>query len=71
MNAKSPDVKISELDQAAADRRSFGNPGLAANAEFKVMAEALRELVIELRLIRQQMDKLVVAVSPGASGPRP
>jgi hypothetical protein len=57
------DSKPSELEQAAADRRSFGNPGLAANAEFKVMAEALRELVTELRMIRTQMDKLVAAVS--------
>jgi hypothetical protein len=61
------DAKPSELEQAAADRRSFGNPGLAANAEFKVMAEALRELVSELRMIRTQMDKLVAAVSH--SGP--
>lgn len=41
-----------ELDQAAANRRTFGNSDLAANAEFKVIAEALRELVEEIRLIR-------------------
>ena len=63
MKSSAPDSKPSELEQAAADRRSFGNPGLAANAEFKVIAEALRELVAELRLIRLQMDKLVAAVS--------
>jgi len=44
-----------ELDQAAANRRTFGNSDLAANAEFKVIAEALRELVDEVRLIRLQM----------------
>ncbi len=45
-----------ELDQASAERRSFGNPALAANAEFKVIAEALRELVNEVRLIRVGLD---------------
>jgi len=45
----------SELDQAAANRRTFGNSDLAANAEFKVIAEALRELVEEVRLIRLQL----------------
>ncbi len=44
-----------ELDQAAANRRTFGNSDLAANAEFKVIAEALRELVEEVRLIRLQL----------------
>jgi len=48
----------SELDQAAADRRIFGNSSLAANAEFKVIAEAMRELVAEVRMIRTQLDKL-------------
>jgi len=47
----------SELDQAAANRRTFGNSELAANAEFKVIAEALRELVEEVRLIRLQLAK--------------
>lgn len=56
----------SELDQAAADRRSFGNSALAANAEFKVIAEALREIVIELRLIRRGFDQLV---QPGSREP--
>jgi hypothetical protein len=55
--------KPTELEQAAADRRSFGNTELAANAEFKVIAEAMRELVTELRLIRTQLDKLVAAAS--------
>lgn len=55
--------KPSELDQAAADRRTFGNSSLAANAEFKVIAEAMRELVTELRLIRTQLDKLVGTAS--------
>ena len=62
--------KPTELEQAAAERRSFGNSDLAANAEFKVIAEALRELVTELRLIRQQVDKLVVVArgdSPAAT----
>jgi hypothetical protein len=63
------DSKLSELDQAAADRRSFGNPGLAANAEYKVMAEAMRELVTELRLIRKQVDKLVAVAAPSADRP--
>lgn len=65
------DSKLSELDQAAADRRSFGNPGLAANAEYKVMAEAMRELVAELRLIRKQVDKLVAVAAPSADRPAP
>ena len=59
--------KPTELEQAAADRRSFGNSDLAANAEFKVIAEGMRELVSELRLIRRALDKLVVASSPGES----
>lgn len=69
--------KPTELEQAAADRRSFGNSDLAANAEFKVIAEAMRELVAELRLIRRQLDKLVVAaagnetVTPSHSGTTP
>lgn len=46
-----------ELDQAAANRRTFGNSELAANAEFKVIAEALRELVEEVRLIRVHLAK--------------
>jgi hypothetical protein len=57
--------KPSELERAAADRRSFGNTDLAANAEFKVIAEAMRELVTELRLIRKQLDKLVAVASRG------
>jgi hypothetical protein len=68
MSSTTPESKPSELEQAAADRRSFGNPGLAANAEFKVIAEALRELVAELRQIRLQMDKLVAAVSHTGPG---
>lgn len=55
-----------ELEQAAADRRNFGNAQLAANAEYKVIAEALRELVTELRLIRLQVDKLVAVAAPDA-----
>jgi hypothetical protein len=58
------DSKPTELQQAAADRRSFGNPDLAANAEFKVIAEAMRELVTELRLIRMQVDRLVAVAAP-------
>jgi hypothetical protein len=46
-----------ELDQAAADRRTFGNTDLAANAEFKVIAEALRELVQEVRLVRLHLER--------------
>ena len=52
----------SELDQASADRRNFGNPALAANAELKVIAEALRELVTELRLLRTELKRPVDAV---------
>jgi len=63
MKPKPPESKPSELDQAAADRRSFGNASLAANAEFKVIAEAMRELVTELRLIRTQLDTLVAVAS--------
>jgi hypothetical protein len=63
MQPKPADAKPSELDQAAADRRTFGNSSLAANAEFKVIAEAMRELVTELRLIRTQVDQLVAAAS--------
>jgi hypothetical protein len=63
MKQEPTESKPTELDQAAAGRRSFGNVGLAANAEFKVIAEAMRELVTELRLIRTQLAKLVVAVS--------
>ncbi len=55
-----------ELEQAAADSRNFGNAQLAANAEYKVIAEALRELVTELRLIRMQVDKLVAVATPDA-----
>lgn len=69
MTANPADSKPTELEQAAADRRSFGNPGLAANAEFKVIAEAMRELVAELRLIRKQVDKLVAVAAPSASPP--
>lgn len=47
-----------ELDQAAAGRRTFGNSDLAANAEFKVIAEALRELVQEVRLVRLQLERV-------------
>jgi hypothetical protein len=71
MTPNPADSKPSELDQAAADRRSFGNPGLAANAEFKVIAEAMRELVAELRLIRRQVDKLVAVAAPPAGPPLP
>lgn len=76
MTSTSADATPSELDKAAADRRSFGNPGLAANAEFKVIAEAMRELVNELRLIRTQLDRLVgtssrVAAPPLASPDKP
>ena len=46
-----------ELDLAAADRRTFGNSDLAANAEFKVIAEALRELVNEVRLVRMHLER--------------
>ena len=53
-----------ELDQAAADRRTFGNSELAANAEFKVIAEALRELVHEVRLVRLHLER-VAATLPG------
>jgi hypothetical protein len=63
MNPSPAQVKPTELDQAAADRRTFGNATLAANAELKVIAEALRELVTELRLIRAQFDKLVGTAS--------
>ena len=63
MNASPTQSKPSELDQAAADRRSFGNASLAANAEFKVIAEAMRELVTEVRLIRAQFDKLLGTAS--------
>jgi hypothetical protein len=63
MKPNPTESKPSELDQAAADRRSFGNTGLAANAEFRVIAEAMRELVAELRLIRRQVDKLVATAS--------
>ena len=49
--------QLTELAQAAADRRTFGNTDLAANAEFKVIAEALRELVQEIRLVRLQLEK--------------
>ena len=59
MNPSPTQSKPSELDQAAADRRTYGNASLAANAEYKVIAEALRELVTELRLIRKQLDKVV------------
>lgn len=65
MSQQPPESKQTELDVAAAGRRSFGNPGLAANAEFKVIAEALRELVTELRLIRTRVDTLVAALSRG------
>jgi hypothetical protein len=53
-----------ELAQAAADRRVFGRPELAANAEFKVIAEALRELVTELRLVRKQLEKFTGGPPP-------
>jgi hypothetical protein len=69
MNATPVKSTPTELEQAAADRRSFGNAQLAANAEYKVIAEALRELVTELRLIRLQLDKVVSVVAPGASIP--
>lgn len=59
----------SELDQAAADRRTFGNSSLAANAEFRVIAEALRELVTELRMIRTHLDKWADTTSRGGSAP--
>jgi hypothetical protein len=52
-----------ELEVAASNRRSFGNAELAANAEFKVIAEALRELVIELRMIRTQVGTLVATAT--------
>ena len=55
-------LKATELEQAAADRRTFGNSDLAANAEFRVIAEALRELVNEVRLIRVQLE---AAAAPG------
>ena len=74
MKPNPADSKPSELDQAAAGRRSFGNSDLAANAEFKVIAEAMRELVTELRLIRKQLDTLVSASSrhePAASRAAP
>jgi hypothetical protein len=54
-------TKPSELDQAAADRRIFGSSDLAANAELKVIAEALRELVNEMRLIRTQLESRIRA----------
>jgi hypothetical protein len=50
--------KLSELDQASADRRTYGNPVLAANAELKVIAEALRELVVEVKLLRGHVEGL-------------
>jgi hypothetical protein len=57
MNDMATVPATTELAQAAADRRIFGRPELAANAEFKVIAEALRELVTELRLVRMQLEK--------------
>jgi len=68
MNSTPQKSTPTELEQAAADRRNFGNAQLAANAEYKVIAEALRELVTELRLIRLQVDKLVAVAAPGAVG---
>ncbi len=66
-------AKLSELEQASADRRSYGNPVLAGNAELKVIAEAMRELVAEVRLLRGQLAVLgsvVGAVTlPPASTP--
>lgn len=50
-------TQLTELAQAAADRRTYGNTDLAANAEFKVIAEALRELVQEVRLVRLHLEK--------------
>jgi hypothetical protein len=47
-----------ELDQAAASRRIFGNADMTANAEFKVIAEALRELVQEVRLVRLHLERV-------------
>jgi len=57
MNDTATAPATTELAQAAADRRIFGRPELAANAEFKVIAEALRELVTELRLVRVQLER--------------
>ena len=54
-------AKLSDLEQASADRRSFGNPALAANAELKVIAEAMRELVVEVRLLRGQLTTIASA----------
>jgi hypothetical protein len=66
-------TKLSELDQASADRRSFGNPALAANAELKVIAEAMRELVLEVRLVRVQLAAIAsvagALAEPAASVP--
>ena len=61
MTPSAPESRPTELDLAAADRRTFGNSDLAANAEFKVIAEAMRELVTELRLVRIQLEKLTMA----------
>jgi hypothetical protein len=58
-------TQTTELEQAAAGRRTFGNSDLAANAEFKVIAEALRELVNEVRLIRIRLES-AGAARPGA-----
>ena len=58
MTPSPPEDRRTELDQAAANRRTFGSSDLAANAEFKVIAEAMRELVTELRLVRLQLEKL-------------
>lgn len=66
-------TKLSELDQASADRRAYGNPALAANAELKVIAEAMRELVLELRLLRSQLATFasVAGVTAVPIGPGP
>ena len=72
MTLKPSASEQTELEAAAAGRRSFGNTELAANAEFQVIAEALRELVDEIRLIRVQIDKrLAVAAPQAASGGSP
>jgi hypothetical protein len=53
-----PMTQPTELDQAAASRRIFGNADMTANAEFKVIAEALRELVQEIRLVRLHLERV-------------
>jgi hypothetical protein len=67
--------KLTELEQASADRRSYGNPALAANAELKVIAEAMRELVLEVKLLRAQVTTLTsvatVLATPSLSEPLP